>query len=70
MGLPFRVIDNIKHDCSNDAGHCWNAALKKWICQNYSTEKFRKPSWRTLLHAIAKVDGLSFEKLRVKHPSK
>ena len=70
IGLPNRTIDAIKRECSNDAGDCWAKALNEWICQNYNIERYGKPSWRTLLHAVAQVDRLLFEKLRLKHPGK
>ena len=61
LGLTFEVIDNIK-GCGGNYS-CWNEALKQWVKQNYSTEKFGVPSWRSLLSAVARVDKLLFRKL-------
>ena len=61
LGLSFEVTDNIKG--SGDNYHCWSEALKHWIKQNYNTQKFDLPSWKSLLKAVAKVDKLMFNKL-------
>ena len=65
LGLSFEVTDNIKG--SGDNHHCWSETLKHWIKQNYNTEKFGLPSWRSLLTAVAKVDKLLFKELAAKH---
>ena len=65
LGLSCDVIDNIEG--SGDNYRCWSAALKHWIKQNYNTEKFGVPSWRTLLKAVAKIDKLLLERLAAKH---
>ena len=67
LGLKISLIDSIKNDYPGDGLGCWNEALKQWITQNYNTEKFGKPSWRTLLKAVAKVDKLQFKKLASVH---
>jgi hypothetical protein len=67
IGLPNTVIDQIQCDHPNDSSSCWNEALKQWIKQNYNTEKFGKPSWKTLLGAIAHIDRCLFEKLAREH---
>jgi hypothetical protein len=65
LGLSCDVIDNIKG--SGDNYHCWSEALKHWIRQNYNTATFGRPSWRTLLKAMAEIDKLLFERLAAKH---
>ena len=70
LGLRPSLIASIKGNHPNDSSGCWNEALLKWITQNYNTEKFGKPSWRTLLGAIAKVDKLEFRQLAVDHQGK
>ena len=65
LGLSFEVTDNIKG--SGDNYHCWSEALKYWIRQNYNTQKFGVPSWRSLLKAVAKVDKLTFKNLVAEH---
>ena len=65
LGLSCDVIDNIKG--SGDNYHCWSEALKHWIRQNYNTDTFGRPSWRSLLKAVAEVDKRLFESLAVKH---
>ena len=67
LGLSIRLIDSIKGNHPNDNSTCWNEALKHWILQNYKTEKFGSPSWRTLLRAVAEVDKLLFRVLAPKH---
>ena len=67
LGLPFKLIDTLKRDNLRDSTGCWNEALKHWIKQNFDTKTFGRPSWRSLLRAVAKVDHLLFEKLAAKH---
>ena len=67
LGISANMIDIIKRDNLNKASACWNEALKQWIMQNYRMKKFDKPSWRTLLKAIAKVDKLQFKELAEKY---
>ena len=65
LGLSYDVIDNIKG--SGDNYHCWSEALNHWIKQNYNTETFDQPSWRSLLKAVAEIDKLLFKRLAEKH---
>ena len=63
LGLRPSLIASIRRNNPNDNTGCWNDALLEWINQNYNTEKFGLPSWRTFLTAVAKVDKLQFKKL-------
>ena len=67
LGLQASLIDEIKQNRPNDAADCWNDALKQWIAQNYNTVKYGKPSWKTLLKAITKVDRLQAKKLAAQY---
>ena len=67
LGLSFSLIDDIKGSFPSNLAGCWNEALKNWIKQNYKTEKFGLPSWRTLLKAVAQVDKCLFKKLADTH---
>ena len=67
LGLSFELIETIKRDNPRDSAGCWNEALKQWIKQNYNTETFSKPTWRSFLRAVAEVDKLLFERLAEKH---
>ena len=67
LGLSFELIETIKRDNPRDSAGCWNEALKQWIKQNYNTETFGKPTWRSFLRAVAEVDKLLFERLAEKH---
>ena len=67
LGLSFELIETIKRDNPRDSAGCWNEALKEWIKQNYDTKSFGRPSWRSLLKAVAEVDNLLFERLAAKH---
>ena len=67
LGLPPSLIASIRGNHPNDNSGCWNDALLQWILRKYNTEKFGKPSWVTLLTAIAKADKLQFMKLAEKH---
>ena len=67
LGLPFKLIDTVKRDNPRDSAGCWNEALKEWIKQNYNTKLFGRPSWRSLLRAVAEVDKRQFQKLAGEH---
>ena len=67
LGLSFKIIDTIKRDNPRDSAGCWNEALKEWIKQNYDTKLFGRPSWRSLLRAVAEVDKHRFQKLAGEH---
>ena len=67
LSLRHSLIDSIKQDNPNNSSGCLNDALKQWIMQSYNTERFNKPSWRTLLTAVAKVDKLLFKRLANKY---
>ena len=67
LGLSESLIGTIEHDNRNNALNCWNDALRHWINQNYNTEKFGLPSWRTLLEAIAQVNNGLFKRLASQH---
>ena len=70
LGLSFKLIDTIKRDNPRDSSGCWNEALKQWIKQNYNIKLFGRPSWRSLLKAVAEVDKQQFQKLAVEHQGK
>ena len=70
LGLSFKLIDVIKRDNPRDSAGCWNEALKQWIKQNYNTKLFGRPSWRSLLRAVAEVDIHHFQKLASEHQGK
>jgi hypothetical protein len=67
LGLKASIIDRIRSDFPNDSLVCWSEALKEWIRMNYDTQRFGKPSWKTLLKAIAKIDKLHFRRLASEH---
>ena len=67
LGLTMHVIDCIRKDHPNDSDGCLNEALSEWIKQNYSTDKFGLPSWRTLFKAVKPVNNSLFKKLAPKH---
>ena len=65
LGLSCDVINNIKG--SGDNYLCLGEALEHWIKRNYNTETFGRPSWRSLLKAVAEIDKLLFNRLAEKH---
>ena len=70
LGLPPDKIDDIKE--AGDSFCYWSEALKQWIRQNYDIKKYGKPSWRSLLKAIAraKVNNQKLKQLAAIHQSK
>lgn len=67
LGLDSAAIAGIRGNHPNDNSGCWNEVLNQWIKQNFKTEIFGEPSWRTLLKVIARVDKLLFQNLARKH---
>ena len=39
----------------------------QWILQEYNTEKYGSPSWKSLLKAVSKVDDILFDRLANEH---
>ena len=68
LGLSIGLIDGIKATPPVTPVGCWNEALKHWVRQNYKTDRFGLPSWRTLLESVARFDKLLFKKLAAEHP--
>ena len=69
LGLAKANIDSIRENRPRDIAGCWSEALSQWIKQNYSTQRFGLPSWRSLLKAMAVVDKRLVKELATKHPS-
>ena len=68
LGLAKADIDRIRESHPRDIAGCWSEALSQWIKQNYSTQRFGLPSWRSLLKAVATVDRHLCKELAAKHP--
>ena len=68
LGLAKADIDSIRENRPRDSAGCWSEALSHWIKQNYSTQRFGLPSWRSLLKAVAVVDRRLCKELATKHP--
>ena len=67
LGLSMSLIGSIKGNFPSNVDDCWSESLKHWIKQNYNTEVFGLPSWKTLLKAVARVDKRLFKKLADTH---
>ena len=71
LGISGHVLDEIAGNHHHQAGDCLASVLQKWIGQNYNTDKFGLPSWRTLCRAIQSVsDNKFFKDLARKHGGK
>ena len=68
LGLAKADIDRIRKNHPWDVTRCWSEALSQWSKQNYSTQQFGLPSWRSLLKAVATVDKHLCKELAAKHP--
>jgi hypothetical protein len=68
LGLAKADIDRIRENRPRDIAGCWSEALSQWIKQNYSTQRFGLPSWRSLLKVVAMVDRRFCKELAAKHP--
>ena len=60
-------IDSIKDVNPKDNSGCLDDAMDHWIKQNYDTEKFGLPSWRTLVAAVAQVNKRLCKQLAIKY---
>ena len=69
IGLSKATIDSIRENRPRDNAGCWGEALSQWIKQNYTTEQYGLPSWRSLLKAVAMVDNRLSRELALKHPT-
>ena len=67
LGLPKKNIDIINDNHPKDSSTCLCEALSQWIKQNYNTERFGSPSWRSLLKAVEVIDRRLFKKLASEH---
>ena len=67
LGLPIRIICAIRKNYPNDSATSWNEALMQWIMQEYNTEKYGSPSWKSLLKAVSRVDETLFDRLAKEH---
>ena len=62
--------DNIKvirKDNPGDSQGCLHDALALWLKENYNTERFGHPSWRTLVEAVVKMDNALACKIANEH---
>ena len=67
LGLPIKTIRAIRKNYPNDSATSWSEALMQWILQEYNTEKYGFPSWKSLLKAVSKVDDILFDGLAKEH---
>ena len=67
LGLSCIDIETIEKDNPLNVSTCLSKALEYWVKQNYNTEKFGLPSWRTLLRAVAQVNKGLFRRLASGH---
>ena len=67
LGLSFELINSTIKVAGASSFQCWSEVLRQWILQNYNTNMFGKPSWRTLLRAVAQINKLQFKALADKH---
>ena len=71
LGISGHVLDEIASNHHHQASDSLASVLQKWIGQNYNTDKFGVPSWRTLCRAIQKVsDNKFFKDLARSHGGK
>lgn len=56
LGLRKADIDGILKKYPRDIKACLTDAMDLWLKENYTTEKFGYPSWRTLVKAVEKMN--------------
>ena len=70
LGLAAHLLDEIEADCSTNSARL-DKMIEKWIGQNYNTDRFGMPSWRTLCKAVSGVaDMKHFKELAENHKCK
>ena len=67
LGVPLKIICNIKESNANDCVASLNDALMQWIMGDYDTTKYGLPSWKTLVKAVSRVDQALSDKLAREH---
>ena len=70
LGLSIKKIRAIRETYPSDNDGSLNEALMQWILQEYNTEKFGLPTWKSLLKTVSRVDQPLFEKLAKEHQVK
>ena len=70
LGLSFKTVRTINGNNPDDSAGSWNEALMQWILQDYNTEKYGLPLWKSLLKTVSRVDQSLFEKLVKEHQVK
>ena len=71
LGISGHKLEEIASNHHHQAADCLSSVLQDWIGQNYSTQKFGMPSWRTLCKAIQQVsDNKFFRDVARKHGGK
>ena len=53
LGINPHKLDEISSDNSSKASDCLGDVLKEWIGQNYNTQKYGVPSWKTFCKALS-----------------
>ena len=70
LRLPIDDCETIKSDYQSNDG-CLRATVKKWLNQNYNTDRHGKPSWKMLAQAVSHPCGgancAHAEKIAQKH---
>ena len=62
LGIHSHKLNEIGGNNFYQAGNCLGDVLREWIGQNYNTEKYGLPSWRTLCKALFTCNAVSDKK--------
>ena len=60
-------IKVIRNDNPGDSDACLIDTMALWLKENYNTQKFGVPSWRTLVKAVEKMDKALANEIANKH---
>ena len=71
LGISGHKLEEIAGNHHHQAADCLSSVLQEWIGQNYNTQKFGMPSWRTLCKALSQIsENKFFKDVARKHTGK
>ena len=69
LGIHRDTLDIIARD-KDTAGLCLNETIAQWLQLNYITDRYSRPSWRSLAEAVVSLNKSLFLKIASDHEVK
>ena len=71
LGFKLRLrpdkLQEIEQNYSRNSSHCLHEVVVEWLRQNYNTERFGEPTWRSLAEAVWKLNKQVFRTIAREH---